>query len=78
MNNAGDRQEQRKLLTVIIVPFAILNVATGYGLANRRGWGKIAAYVGSALMVFSFPIGTIIAVFTFTTLAKPEVAAEFS
>jgi hypothetical protein len=66
-------------LTILVLVFGMggFAILTGSGLKNRKSWARIAAMVLAALSILSFPIGTLIGVFTFVTLLKPEAEAQF-
>jgi hypothetical protein len=49
----------------------------GYGLLQRRPWGRVWAIISGALHLFNIPIGTLLAVYTFWVLANPESEAYF-
>lgn len=49
----------------------------GYGLLQRRPWGRIWAIIAGALHLFNIPIGTLLAVYTFWVLANPQAEAYF-
>ena len=61
----------------LVFIMALLPVVTGVGLRKRAPWSRIAAFICAALSVMNIPLGTLIGVFTFVTLSKPEAALEF-
>jgi hypothetical protein len=70
-NNYGDSHsmDSGKLLTSIIVCSVILLVtllllSTTYGLFKRRGWVRVTASILAVLFIWSFPLGTALAVYT--------------
>ena len=57
---------------------AIPALAAGYGLKNRKSWGRILAMIVGALGMMNFPLGMMLGVFSFVVLLDSEAAAEFS
>jgi cytochrome bd-type quinol oxidase subunit 1 len=51
-------------LIPILLVLMILLLLTAYGLFRRRAWARIPALVLSALLVWLFPLGTAIAIYT--------------
>ncbi|MBN2218239.1 MAG: hypothetical protein JW719_12765 [Pirellulales bacterium] len=60
---------------VVCVAFAALKIYAGYCLAQRKN--RVFCYVVAALSCLYMPFGTILGVFTFLVLARPNVAAQF-
>ena len=56
---------------------AAANFAAGWGLWQRREWGRITALVLAAIRLLNFPIGTIIGGLIIYFLVQPNVRAEF-
>lgn len=52
--------------------FGLLSLAGGWGLLNRRSWGRILVLIVAAFTVFGFPFGTAMAVYAFWVLTRPE------
>lgn len=48
-----------------LLPMPLLQMLTSYGLLRRRQWGRILALLFSALYVFVFPLGTLLAIYTY-------------
>ena len=42
----------------------LLQLLTGFGLLKTRSWGRVLAFVLSAVYVWIFPLGTLLAVYT--------------
>lgn len=61
------------LLTILSIP----NLLAGWGLLKLRPWSRVLAMVLAALHVFAFPFGTLLCVFAFYTLLKPETERLF-
>ncbi|MCS7043703.1 MAG: hypothetical protein NZR01_13030 [Bryobacteraceae bacterium] len=68
------------VLTVIVGVILVLSLPTlilGYGLYNLRPWARILGLVLAAIHLFNVPVGTLISVYAFWVLLKPETAAMF-
>jgi len=52
--------------------FAIPQLVTGWGLFKRRAWAPMVALILSAIRIFNFPIGTVIAVYTGWAMLSAE------
>lgn len=80
---SGDRQAMAITSTVGVAILAFLtilslpNLITGWGLLKLRPWARVLAMVLGALHVFAFPFGTLLCVFAFYTLLKPEAERLF-
>lgn len=60
---------------VVCAAFAAMKIYAGYCLAQRKN--RVFCYVVAALSCLNMPFGTILGVFTFLVLARPNVAAQF-
>ncbi|MGB9612116.1 MAG: hypothetical protein ACPL7M_14190, partial [Bryobacteraceae bacterium] len=58
---------------VLSLPSLIL----GYGLYNFRPWARILGIVLAAIHLLNVPVGTLISIYAFWVLLKPETAALF-
>ncbi|MGH7505968.1 MAG: hypothetical protein ACRELX_09970 [Longimicrobiales bacterium] len=47
----------------------------GYGLLTRRSWSWLLGLVIGVLSLFNFPIGTVLGLYTFWVLTRPESKA---
>jgi Na+-driven multidrug efflux pump len=70
-NNFGDPHstDSGKVLVIlsicgVILVIKILLLSTAYGLLKRKRWTRIPAFIMAALFVWSFPLGTALAVYT--------------
>lgn len=54
---------QRLAWLLYVLP--LLQLLTAYGILARRRWGRVLALVLSALYVWVFPLGTLLAVYTY-------------
>jgi len=50
----------------------------GFGLLNFRPWARILGLVLSAVLLLNFPFGTVVALYAFWVLLKPETEALFA
>jgi hypothetical protein len=48
------------------LPLPLLQLLTAYGILRRRYWGRILTLSFSAIYVFVFPVGTLLAVYTWS------------
>jgi hypothetical protein len=55
---------------------ALPHVVVGLGLRRRRAWSRIGALVLAAFALLSFPLGTLLGVYTFVKLLDADVRAE--
>ncbi|WP_128912490.1 hypothetical protein [Granulicella sibirica] len=62
---------------VTTLGFVGLAVLVGYGLFERRPWGRTTAIVMSILSMIHFPIGTALGIFTLWVLAPASSALEY-
>jgi hypothetical protein len=49
----------------------------GFGLLNFRPWARILGLVLSAILLLNFPFGTVVALYAFWVLLKPETEILF-
>ena len=62
----------------IFLVLAAANFAAGWGLWQRREWGRLTAIVLAVLRLFNFPVGTIIGGLIIWFLIQPSAQAEFA
>jgi hypothetical protein len=55
-----------------IMTLAAATAAAGVGLVQYRSWARIFAIIMAVLLVFNFPVGTVIAVYAFWVLFSKE------
>lgn len=53
-----------QLLILLGLILAVFLLSTAYGLLRRRRWARINALVLPALLIWLFPLGTLLAVYT--------------
>lgn len=59
-----DEVIQRITWTLYLLPLPLLQLLTAYGLFTRRPWGRLLALIFSLLYMFIFPLGTLLAAYT--------------
>ena len=62
----------------IFLLLAAANFAAGWGLWQRREWGRLTAIVLSVIRLINFPVGTIIGGLIIWFLIQPQARAEFT
>jgi hypothetical protein len=65
------------IVLAIVLSLSVPCLLLGYGLWNFRPWGRILGLVLCALNLLNFPFGTVIALYGFWVLLKPESEALF-
>lgn len=61
------------VIVILSLPCLIL----GYGLLNFRPWARILGIVLAALNLLNVPFGTVLSLYAFWILLKPETEALF-
>ena len=67
--------------TVGAIFFTILalpGLVAGYGLLKRQPWARVLALVVGVLSLVNIPLGTVIGIYTFWVLLKPESTDYFT
>lgn len=59
---------QRLAWMVYLLPLPLLQLLTAFGLFTIRKWGRILALVFSVFYVWVFPLGTLLAIYTWYVL----------
>ncbi len=54
------------------------SLLAGIGLLRRKEWGRILALIAGVFDLFNFPIGTLIAVYSFYVLFQSSATAYFA
>jgi hypothetical protein len=54
-----------------------LALVAGYGLLNRRPWGRIVAIIAAILALIKFPLGTALGIYTLWVLAPGASGLEY-
>jgi hypothetical protein len=65
------------MIAVATVFTAALALVAGYGLLNRRPWGRIVAIIAAILALLKFPIGTALGIYTLWVLAPGASGLEY-
>jgi hypothetical protein len=65
------------LIAVATVFAAALALAAGFGLLNRRPWGRIVAIIAAILALLKFPFGTALGIYTLWVLAPGASGLEY-
>jgi uncharacterized membrane protein (DUF2068 family) len=55
---------QRTAWMLYLLPLPLLQLLMAYGLFTRRPWGRFLALLFSLLYMFIFPLGTLLAAYT--------------
>jgi hypothetical protein len=63
---------------VMCVILSIPALLSGYGLMNRKQWGRILTMVLGALSLPSIPVGTAYGIWVFVVLLDKKYAEEFT
>jgi hypothetical protein len=59
---------ERLAWMLYLLPVPLLQIFTALGLFTRKKWGRILALVLSAFYVWVFPLGTLLAIYTWYVL----------
>ena len=62
----------------LMVVLALPALLAGIGLLRRKEWGRILALIVAVFDLLNFPIGTLIAVYSFYVLLQNSAAAYFA
>ena len=62
----------------LMVLLALPSLLAGIGLLRRKEWGRILALIVGVFDLFNFPIGTLIAAYSFYVLLQNSAAAYFA
>lgn len=63
--------------SLFFAALSLPQIIGGIGLMKRREWGRILILIVSFFHLFSFPLGTALAVYSFVILFKEETARLF-
>ena len=80
----GDREAMSILAivgTLVAMVMSIVSlpaIITGVGLINTRPWARVFALILALLNVLNFPLGTILAIYTFVSLLSRDSAELFT
>jgi hypothetical protein len=62
----------------LMVVLALPSLLAGIGLLRRKEWGRILALIVGVFDLLNFPIGTLIAVYSFFVLLQSSAAPYFA
>jgi zinc-ribbon domain len=65
------------VIAVTAVCAAALALIAGYGLLNRRPWGRVLAIIAGVLALIKFPLGTALGIYTLWVLASGASGLEY-
>jgi hypothetical protein len=65
------------VIAVTTIFAAVLALAAGYGLLNRRPWGRIVAILAAILALIKFPLGTALGIYTLWVLGPGASGLEY-
>jgi Na+-driven multidrug efflux pump len=65
-------------LMIVGLVLAVPSVIAGHGLRNFRTWAREVSMVVCALLLFYFPVGTLLGLYGFWVMLSPEVEPLFS
>jgi hypothetical protein len=65
------------VVAVATVFTAALALIAGFGLLNRRPWGRVVAIVAAILALLKFPFGTALGIYTLWVLAPGASGLEY-
>jgi zinc-ribbon domain len=65
------------IIAVATVFAAALALAAGFGLLNRRPWGRVVAIIAAILALLKFPLGTALGIYTLWVLAPGASGLEY-
>ena len=67
-----------QIVAGVLIFLSIMAALAGYGLLERRRWGRTLAMVTAGVSLLSIPIGTAFGIYAIMILKKPEVASTFT
>jgi hypothetical protein len=65
------------VIAVATIFAAALALIAGYGLLNRKPWGRIVAIIAAILALLKFPLGTALGIYTLWVLAPGASGLEY-
>ena len=65
------------VIAVTTIFAAVLALVAGYGLLNRRPWGRAVAIIAAIFALIKFPIGTALGIYTLWVLAPGASGLEY-
>lgn len=81
---SGDR-EAMSILTIVGTSVAVVlslislpGIIVGVGLINFRSWARVFALILALFNILNFPLGTILAIYTYVSLLNRDTAELFT
>jgi hypothetical protein len=65
------------IIAIASIVTAFLAFLVGFGLLQRKPWGRVLGIVVAILALLKFPIGTALGIYTLWVLVPAESAAEY-
>jgi hypothetical protein len=65
------------IIAMVSIVTAFLAFLVGFGLLQRKPWGRVLGIVVAILTLLKFPIGTALGIYTLWVLVPAESAAEY-
>jgi hypothetical protein len=65
-------------VAILLVLISTLAIIGGTGLLGRRSWARVLVIVLGCLYLLSFPLGTVVGIYTLWALTKSEARAALS
>ncbi len=66
------------VVAVILALISILAIIGGAGLLRQRSWARVLVIMLGCLYLISFPIGTVVGIYTLWALTRPESPGTLS
>lgn len=67
-----------KAIAAFLIFVSIPGLIAGLGLYRRKEWARILTLVISVIVLFNFPLGTAIGIYSIWALVQPETVAAFN
>lgn len=67
-----------KAIAAFLIFISIPGLIAGLGLYRRKEWARILTLVISVIILFNFPLGTAIGIYSIWALVQPETVAAFN
>jgi hypothetical protein len=65
-------------IAIVFIIISVPGILAGLGLYKRKEWARVLTIVLSVIEFFSFPIGTVIGIYSIWSLVQPEVVSIFN
>lgn len=62
---------------IVLIGSLCLFIVGGVGILKAESWGRIISIINSGLVLFAFPVGTVIGTLSLIYLSKPEMREYF-